>query len=103
MRLLLGLALVAAFVIPAAARGASTKSCGDYSTTVAGAKLTVRNVTAKGIACTSAKRLVKQCITMVGPSSAWKPTQRGNRVTLTNGSRKVAFTLTRNAGDCVPS
>jgi hypothetical protein len=79
------------------------RACGDYSTSVAGAKLSVRNVTAVGIACTPAKRLVKQCITMIGPSSAWKPTQRGNRVTLTNGSRRVAFTLTRNAGDCVPS
>jgi hypothetical protein len=103
-KLFVGLVLAAALALPAAAaNGAATKSCGDYSTSVSGAKLTVRNVTATGIACAPAKRLVKQCITMVGPSAAWKPSQKGNRVTLKNGSRRVAFTLTRNAGDCVGS
>jgi hypothetical protein len=40
---------------------------------------------------------------MVGPSSSWTLSQRGQRVTMVNGSRRVAFTLTRNSGDCVAS
>jgi hypothetical protein len=40
---------------------------------------------------------------MVGPSSSWKLSQRRQRVTMVNGTRKIAFTLTHNAGDCVAS
>jgi hypothetical protein len=100
---LLPLALVALVLLLPAAASAKSTNCGDYSTSLADAKLTVKDVTVTGIGCTSAKRLVRQCISMVGPSPAWKLSQKGNRITMVNGRRKIAFTLTRNSGDCVGS
>jgi hypothetical protein len=103
-RLLLAATAVALFALPvAAASGAKASDCGTYSTKVNGTKLTVTNVAATGIACSAADKLVKQCITMVGPSSSWKLSQKGQRVTMVNGTKKIAFTLTRNSGDCVGS
>jgi len=102
-RLLLAAPVVALLALPVASAHGKTTNCGDYSTKLNGAKLTVTDVTATGIACAPAERLIRQCITMVGPSSSWKLSQRRQRVTMVNGSRKIAFTLTRNAGDCVPS
>jgi hypothetical protein len=103
-RMLLAATAVAVLALPAvAAHGATATNCGSYSTTVDGARLTVTKVTATGISCSAARRLIKQCITMVGPSSRWRLSQKGQRVTMVNGSRKIAFTLTRNSGDCVGS
>jgi len=102
-RLLLAAPVVALLALPVASAHGKSSHCGDYSTKVNGSKLTVKDVTASGIACAPAERLIKQCITMVGPSSSWKLSQRGQRVTMVNGSRRVAFTLTRNSGDCVAS
>jgi hypothetical protein len=79
------------------------RDCGTYSTRVNGPKLTVTHVTTTGISCTAAERLVKQCTTMVGPRSSWKLSQKGRRITMVNGSRRIAFTLTRNSGDCLGS
>jgi hypothetical protein len=71
-RLLLAAPVVALLALPVASAHGKTSHCGDYSTKVNGSKLTVKDVTASGIACAPAERLIKQCITMVGPSSSWK-------------------------------
>lgn len=79
------------------------RSCGDVRFRAGGATIRLDDVQALRLACRSARRVARRCVSGIGPGPGWTPLQVDRTVILTRRAQRIAFDLVNVDASCAPS